>query len=77
MEKPNIEYILKLARGNDAVKQKLIDTLKDEHKIAILGLEKSYYLAEDHENELLNGKKKLQQEFEDTLTLIQNFVNSL
>jgi HPt (histidine-containing phosphotransfer) domain-containing protein len=105
MELPNIEYITKLAAGNQAVKSKLIDTLKFElpleidayylsvrlektnqsaacvhklkNKIGILGLEQGYHIAEEYENHLKNREKKLQIEFENILTLMQNFVNSL
>ncbi|MGL2965814.1 Hpt domain-containing protein [Flavobacterium sp. XGLA_31] len=50
---------------------------KLKHKIGILGLEESYYIAEDYEKELIKSGKKLQAEFENRLTLMQNFVNRL
>lgn len=105
MEQPNLEYILKLSGSNEAVKSKLIDTLKFElpleidaydlsmrlhktaqaaacvhklkNKIGILGLEEGYHIAEAYENQLKNREKKSQIEFENILTLMQNFVNSL
>jgi hypothetical protein len=105
MEKPNIEYINKLSRNEDAVKQKFIGILKFElpveidayyvslhlnrwtqtmkcihklkNKIAILGLEKSYHLADEYEKSDQSSRKKLQIAFEKTLTLMQQFVNCL
>ena len=105
MEKPNIDYIIKLSRGEEAIKQKFIGVLKFElpieidayyvslhldkrtqtaecihklkNKIAILGLEQSYHIADDYEKNIHNGRKDLQLEFENTLTLMQNFVNTL
>lgn len=105
MEQPNIDYILKLARGEESIKLKLIKVLQYElpieieayfeniksnqwqqtafhvhkikHKIAILGLEENYAIAEKYETQLAENKKDLQTDFENTLTLMQNFVNSL
>ena len=50
---------------------------KLKHKIGILGLEESYYIAEEYENQLAENNKNLQIEFEKILTLMQNFVNCL
>ncbi|MFM2213204.1 MAG: hypothetical protein RL427_467 [Bacteroidota bacterium] len=50
---------------------------KLKNKIGILGLEEGYHIAEEYENQLKNREKKLQVEFENILTLMQNFVNSL
>jgi hypothetical protein len=89
MEIPNIEYINKLSRNDEAIKQKFIGILKFElpieidayyvslqlnkwsqtkqcvhklkNKIAILGLESSYYLAEDYEKSKQDSRKKLQR----------------
>lgn len=105
MEKPNIEYIDKLSRNEEAIKQKFIGILKFElpieidayyvslhlnkwsqtmkcihklkNKIAILGLEKSYHLADDYEKSEQNSRKDLQMEFEKTLSLMQQFVSCL
>ena len=44
MEKPNIDYILKLSRDNEAVKKKLIDTLKYELPLDIDGYFVSLHL---------------------------------
>ncbi|TBX67033.1 Hpt domain-containing protein [Flavobacterium silvisoli] len=105
MEEPNIEYILKLSRNEEAIKQRFINILKFElpieidayymslrlnkwpqtmtcihklkNKIAILGLENSYHLADEYEKSNPNSRKDLQIEFEKTLTLMQHFVNCL
>jgi HPt (histidine-containing phosphotransfer) domain-containing protein len=105
MEKPNIDYILKLARGEENVKLKLIKVLQYElpiemeayyeniksnqwqqaafhvhkikHKIAILGLEETYLMAEKYENQLSENRTDLQRDFENNLKLILHFVNSL
>lgn len=50
---------------------------KLKHKISILGLEKSYYIAEEFENNLKNNSTVLQEEFENFLSLMMNFVNDL
>lgn len=50
---------------------------KIKHKIAILGLEEKYSIAEKYEIHLYENKRELQTEFEDTLALILNFINSL
>lgn len=105
MEKPNIEYINKLSRNEEPIKQKFIAILKFElpleidayyvslhlkkwsqtmecihklkNKIAILGLENSYHLADDYEKSEQSSRKDLQIAFEKTLTLMQHFVNCL
>ena len=105
MEKPNIEYINKLSRNEESIKQKFIGILKFElpieidayylslhlnkwsqtkecihklkNKIAILGLENGYHLADEYEKSEQNSRKKLQIAFEKTLTLMQQFVNCL
>jgi len=105
MEEPNIEYLLKLARGEESITLKLINILKYElpieieayygkiksnqlqqaafhvhklkHKIAILGLEQTYFMTEKYETQLSENRKNLQKDFERTLPLILNFVNSL
>ena len=50
---------------------------KLKHKIGILGLEESYYTAEKYEDELKKNRKNLQNKFENTLTLMLDFVNHL
>lgn len=105
MEEPNIEYILKLARGEESVRRRLVNVLQYElpveiegyytniksnqwqqaafyvhkikHKIGILGLEESYAMAEIYETQLAENRTDLQTDFEKTLPLMLNFVNSL
>lgn len=50
---------------------------KLKHKISVLGLEKSYYIAEEFENNLKKGSTELQTEFEKVLDLMQKFVDDL
>lgn len=50
---------------------------KLKHKISILGLEKSYYLAEEYEGNLINENAFLRLEFDTILKSMQEFVNSL
>ena len=105
MEKPNIDYIHKLSRDDEAIKQKFIGILKYElpieidayyvslhlnkwdqtkecihklkNKIAILGLEDSYHLADEYEKSEPSSRKDLQILFEKTLTLMNHFVNHI
>jgi hypothetical protein len=50
---------------------------KLKHKISILGLEKSYYLAAEFEDELKNNQTSLAAEFEKVLLTIKNFAAGL
>lgn len=50
---------------------------KLKHKVSILGLEKSYYIAEEFENNLKEKSTKLQPEFEIILKAMQDFVDTL
>jgi HPt (histidine-containing phosphotransfer) domain-containing protein len=50
---------------------------KLKHKISILGLEKSYYIAEKFEANLNNNSTGLQADFENILKIMQEFVNRL
>ncbi len=47
---------------------------KLKHKISILGLEETYYFAEEYEDELREGKNKRQAEFEEILQVMLDFV---
>ena len=49
---------------------------KLKHKISILGLEKSYYIAERYEDELREGNNEMQAEFEDILQRMLVFIRS-
>jgi len=50
---------------------------KLKHKISILGLEKSYHVAHEYEDHLLNGKLESEVEFESILRSMQSFINDL
>ncbi|MFV8332023.1 Hpt domain-containing protein [Flavobacterium sp. XS2P14] len=50
---------------------------KLKHKISILGLEKSYYIAEEYESDLKNNSTNLAVDFENILKIMQEFVNRL
>lgn len=50
---------------------------KLKHKIAILGLEKSYYLAEQYEINLKDNSLHLNSDFEAVLKVMQEFVGIL
>lgn len=50
---------------------------KLKHKVSILGLEKSYYLAEKFEKNLKEGKTNFQEDFELLLDEMTKFVAQL
>ena len=50
---------------------------KLKHKISILGLEKSYYLAIEFEEDLKIESLEKREEFEKVLSLMTDFVNNL
>ncbi len=105
LEEPNLDYIDQLARDDNAVKQMLIDVLKNEFpieqkeyydslaekdfkklasnvhrmkpKISILGLEKSYKLANDYEHNLKNNNLEGFEGFEELLQLISSFLKTI
>lgn len=50
---------------------------KLKHKVSILGLEKSYYIAEEYEDNLKQNSTNLQSDFEAILKRMQDFVATL
>jgi len=50
---------------------------KLKHKISIFGLEKSYYIAKEFEDNLKSESTDLQPEFEEILNKMQNFLYNL
>lgn len=50
---------------------------KLKHKIGVLGMEKGYNVAEEYEKNLREGSKELQSEFEQLLTIMNQFINLL
>jgi DNA polymerase III delta prime subunit len=105
MESPNFEYIDSLARGDENVRNILLEVIKTEfpeekkeyvenfekkdfkkieenvhklkHKISILGLVKSYELANEYEHNLRENSIEGYKDFEIILTTITNFVETL
>ena len=107
MEKPNLQYIEKLARGDESVKKALIDVIKEEfpgeklayqnslekkdfkeieghvhrikHKFSILGLEKSYHIANEFEYKLRehNLDENQKEDFDKILSLITEYLKTV
>ena len=50
---------------------------KIKHKVSILGLEKSYYIASEYEDNLKNNTITLQDDFHSILNVMQEFVSRL
>lgn len=50
---------------------------KIKHKILILGLEKSYYLAEKHEEHLKNKNTSQHLKFEMVLNIISQYIKNI
>jgi HPt (histidine-containing phosphotransfer) domain-containing protein len=50
---------------------------KLKHKISILGLEKSYYIAEQFEEQLKNKETALKDDFQSILEVMNGFVQNL
>lgn len=68
-------YQLEIEAGNTEAAAQIVHKLK--HKISMLGLEESYYLAENYEDNLVLNSKILQPEFEIILKSMQEFVACL
>lgn len=62
---------------NDNFKLCAENVHKIKHKISILGLEKSYEIAEQYENNLREGNYALQNRFSDILNKVTNYLNKL
>ncbi len=105
MEKPNLEYINQLARGDQSIKNELIDVIKTEfpeekkdyynslenkeykkieenvhkikHKISILGLEKSYEIANKFEHNLRELNLKGKEDFDKILKAISDYIDTI
>ncbi len=50
---------------------------KLKHKVSILGLNKSYYIAEQFEDNLKEGSLELQQDFDIIIEIMQDYVKNL
>lgn len=66
-------YKLELKQGNLIAAADLVHKLK--HKISILGLEKSYQIAVDYEEELKLEKIDSMENFEKVLETMVSFIN--
>jgi HPt (histidine-containing phosphotransfer) domain-containing protein len=105
MEKPNLDYIEKLARSDDSLRNKLITVLKIEfpeekkeyykslknknfkqieenvhrlkHKISILGLEKSYTIANEFEHNLRELNLDRVDDFDQILVAISSYLKTI
>ncbi|MDP5106010.1 MAG: Hpt domain-containing protein [Polaribacter sp.] len=107
MEKPNLTYIEKLARGDESIKKTLIDVIKNEfpgekeeyyqnlknkdlksiegnvhrikHKFSILGLEKSYEMANEFEHNLRKQVLNIEEEqgFDKALRAISEYLKTI
>lgn len=105
MEQPNLTYVEQLARGDEAIRTKLIDVIKTEfpeekkdyydslsnkdykkmeenvhrlkHKISILGLERSYKIANEFEHNLREKSMEKLEEFEQILTTITTYLKTI
>ena len=69
------EYKKEIESGNYIVAANHVHKLK--HKISVMGMEKSYYLAEEFENNLKNHSAQLQSDFENILLIMQKFADGL
>jgi HPt (histidine-containing phosphotransfer) domain-containing protein len=105
MEKPNLDYIEKLARSDDSLRNKLITVLKIEfpeekkeyykslknknfkqieenvhrlkHKISILGLDKSYTIANEFEHNLRELNLDRVDDFDQILIAISSYLKTI
>lgn len=105
MEQPNLTYVEQLARGDESIRNTLIDVIKTEfpeekkeyyesldkkdykkieenvhklkHKISILGLEKSYELANTYEHNLREKRMDGVDDFEEILNTITAYIKTI
>ena len=68
-------YLQEMKNVNFSYAAQSVHKLK--HKISLLGLEKSYYIAEEYEDNLIKGTTLLKLEFETILKSMQDFVDCL
>ena len=68
-------YFKNITAGNYKLTAQNVHKLK--HKISILGLQKGYEIAVAFENNLIEGHKNLQEEFESILTSMTNYLKEL
>ncbi|HEA23047.1 hypothetical protein LCGC14_2290330 [marine sediment metagenome] len=76
------ELPLEAAQYNDHITNESFraaseDVHKIKHKINILGLTESYTIAASHEEELREGKRDRQIQFETILKLMENYLKEI
>ncbi|WNM18876.1 Hpt domain-containing protein [Flavobacterium capsici] len=69
------EYFQNLLSNNLETTANSVHKLK--HKIAIVGLEDDYYMADKYEEYLKKGKTKYKESFEATLKTINQFISKI
>lgn len=68
-------YFKNIESSNFKEASEIVHKLK--HKISILGLEKSYAIATDFENNLIENSDEGKEAFKNILEIITNFLNTL
>lgn len=76
-EFPYEKSIYEMNMENHAFAKAAENVHKLKHKFGILSLEKSYQIAIDYEEQLLNGEMVLRKDFENILERIQEFLLTL
>jgi HPt (histidine-containing phosphotransfer) domain-containing protein len=76
-EFPEEKAVYKSNIDSENFKEAAENVHKLKHKISILGLEKSYEVAVEFENNLLEGNTNLSEEFESILNSITNYLQQL
>jgi HPt (histidine-containing phosphotransfer) domain-containing protein len=76
------ELITEIETYNDSITKKNLKATAEivhklKNKISLLSLEKSYYIAQDFENNLKNNSITLHKEFEEILEIMNDFVKKL
>lgn len=69
------EYTASITTNNFTKAVSHVHKLK--HKISVMGMEESYHLAEQFENELKESNTGLAPKFNEVLTLMQEFATAL
>lgn len=69
------EYTASITNSNYAKAVSHVHKLK--HKISVMGMEESYYFAEQFENELKENNSNRANEFSEILNLMQSFAAAL
>ena len=76
-EFPQEKAMYEASLASENFKQTAENVHKLKHKISILGLEKSYDIAVEFENNLLEGNTSLREQFESILNNITKYLTTL